>query len=201
MKSDSRSVAFDLDTSVARKVYSNRRGGRYISGALGIVFLALTVYGVVRLPGAIADSAQVAVFLFGLILIAIFTFITISGALMPGGRPPTVLTLSEVGVELRYPSLPRIVQVTWSARGFLIVLRDFRGHPTPVSDIVQVERIGRAPFWLQPPTAPLTPAAFDALLSKSREKGLSVTQKRGGTVFNTWPNTEITIRQCCVTNC
>lgn len=195
MRANQGSVNFDLDTTVARRVYSNRRGGRYISAAAGAVFLLLTLYGLLELPGAVAHSAQLPVFLFGLILVAFFTQLTIFGAIVPGGKPPSVLTLTDQGVEFHYPSFPHKVSIAWSARRFDLTVRDFRGHATPASDIVQVERVGHAPFWLQPPTAPLTPAAFDTLLARARERGLAVTQKKGGTVFNTWPNSEIRIRR------
>lgn len=186
---------FELDTSVARRVYSNRRATRYISGAAAVIFLTIATYAAVELPRAIADNKDVAAYIFALVLMIFFAFVTASVAMIGAGRPARRLDLTSTGVALEFPSFPGSVLLRWSDPKFSMTVRDFRNHPTPASDIVQIERIGHAPFWLQAPTSPLTPGAFDALLIRARENGLIVMEKRGGTAFNAWPNLEITLRQ------
>ena len=187
---------YDLETAVSRRVYSNRRTIRYMSGIAAVFFFGLTVYGVFVLPRAIASSGTVLIAaLFAIILVAFLTFFTASGAILNTGEPAQQLALSSDCLELRYPSFPKHVRIAWSERRFRIVVRDFRNHPGPASDIVQIESIGRAPFWLQIPTSPLTPEAFDALVTMARAKGLSVQERAGRTLFALYPNAEITIRR------
>jgi hypothetical protein len=194
MVASSEGRVFDLDTDAARATFKDRRFTRYMMAAIGAVFLALTVYAAVGLPHALTDSSGViGVYLFALVLITFLTWFALSLAIVNSGRPASQLILTTEGPELRFDS--RRVGLAWSDRRFSLRIRDFRGHPTPASSRVQIERIGRAPFWLQRPTSPLTPAAYDALISASREHGLTVTEERGGTAFNFWPNTEVTIRR------
>jgi hypothetical protein len=187
---------FDLETSVARRVYGNRRAARYIFGLSAVLFFALTVYGLAKLPLALSYSESIlASYLFAVALVGFLTFLCASVALVSSGRPATQLNLTAGELSLQFPSRSAPVRCIWAERSFRITLRDFRGHSTPVSDLVQIERIGRAPFWLQPPSTPLTSPAFEALLHTAKEKGLTITEKKGHTFFSLWSNTEITIRR------
>jgi hypothetical protein len=188
--------AFDLNTDQARSTLKDRRFTRYMMGAIGAVFLGLTIYAVVGLPHALASlSDLIGAYLSALVLIALLTWFAISFAVVNSGAPASQLTLTPEALELRFASRAGVRKLEWSDPRFSLRIRDFRGHPTPVSSRVQIERIGRAPFWMQVPSSPLTPEAFDALLTMARERGLRIDRRRGGTAFSFWPNTEVTIRQ------
>lgn len=186
---------FDLDSSETRDADKNVRVSRIILGLGAVIFSAITVYGAAGLPRALSDSSDAGAYLFGLILIAFFTIFTASSAIIALGKSASQLSLTDETVILRFASRRHPKVLRWSDPNFRIIVRDFRGHSTPMANRVQIERIGRAPFWLNGPTSPLTPASFDALIDFAKAKGLAVTLKKGGTKFNFWPNTEITIRR------
>ncbi|MFZ3355722.1 MAG: hypothetical protein WA549_03055 [Thermoplasmata archaeon] len=187
--------AYNLDTAVARRVYQNRRVGRYLCVAAAVGFAILTAYAAIGLPRAIAKGSILYPYLAAFALAGFITFFTAGIAIVSAGRPATELILSHDGFELQYPGWPRNLRLRWDHSRFLVVVRDFRDHPTPAAEIVQIERIGRLPFWLQPPTSPLTAEALQALLAKARSKGLTVTDKKGSTFFDFWPNSVITIQR------
>lgn len=187
---------FDLDTSTSRRVYSNRRTTRYIFGTAAAIFFALTVYGLAGIPRAVGGPTfPLSEHLFALVLVLFLSLFTASLAIFSAGRPATKLRLTGEALELDFPARSTPLRREWSDPRFALTVRDFRDHPTRATDVVQIERFGRAPFWLQSPSTPLTPAAFDGLLTEAQAKGLTVSRKRGGTFFALYPNTEITIRR------
>jgi hypothetical protein len=194
MSSDAQT--FDLDTEVSRQVYRNRRVARYMVGVTAVAFFGLTAYGLAGLPQSFSASTEsLAIHVGATVLVAILAVMAACGALISFGRPAVQLSLTDSDLILRFPAQSAPLRVRWSGTRFNLLVRDFRDHPTPASNICQIERIGRAPFWLQRPSSPLTSEAFEALTSKARQKGLTVTQKKGATFFALYPNTEITIRR------
>lgn len=186
---------FDLDSTEARSVQKSGRVNRFMIAAVAVFFLAITVYAVAGLPRAISDSKNLGVYVSALLLISFMTFLTVSGAMVNFKGPASKLILTDEGVEIRFLSGGSPKFLRWTDSSFRLTLRDFRGHATPMSNRIQIERVGRAPFWLQVPTSPLTPEAFDALVAKSREKGLTVTHRKGSTKFALYPNTETMVRR------
>ena len=165
---------FALDTTVSRRVYSNRRTFRFMAAVAAMFFLGLTIYGALGLPHALTGGGSLGVYLFALVLGAFLTLFTASAAVINAGKPADELTLSEDGLMLRYSSFPRVISVAWTDRRFKMIIRDFRGHPSPASDLVAIERVGRTPFWMQPPTSPLSPPAVEALLAAAGNRGLKI---------------------------
>jgi hypothetical protein len=189
-------ASYDLTGPESLFVYRNRRVGRYMAAVGAVVFLLLTAYAGLTTAFLLMASRPPSVALVvALVASGLVTIVSASAAIMAMGRPATGLLLSECALELRYPAWPRRVRVAWADSRLVVVIRDYRGHPSPVSNVVQIERIGRAPFWLQPPSSPLSRLAVDALVASAERHGLDVRSKPGSTLFNLWPNVEISIRR------
>lgn len=181
--------SFDLNSPDSRDAYKSGLGSRVILAVVAVFFFTLTLYAAAGLSNALSNGKNPGAYLFATVLIAFFTMLAASGAAKSLGKCATRLTLTEDSIQVHFPSRRTPVKVRWVDPSFRVVLRDFRGHPSPMSTRVQVESIGRAPFWLQIPTSPLTPPAFDALLSVARAKGLMIDQRKGSTKFALYPNT------------
>jgi hypothetical protein len=113
---------------------------------------------------------------------------------------PTRLTISSEGLELEYP--PGIVKFRrqWSDRLFNLVLRDFRGHPGPASqDLVLDTGDHSLAAWLlpstKPPSAYLTPEAFEAILTAGERSHLVITHRKGSSGAWAYFNREILIHR------
>lgn len=194
MSSALKTQSFDLVSRERQFVDRASRSDRRLMGVVTAGFAILTVYAVVGLPRALDHGQDPVAYSGTLVFLIVMTWFAASSALIRSAGPALELALTNTGVELRFPArkMPRVL--CWSDPRFTMLLRDFRGHPTPMSGRIQIESIGRAPFWLQVPTSPLTPAAFDALLSAARAKGLVVTESAGSTKFALYPNTLVAIR-------
>ncbi|MHB1867295.1 MAG: hypothetical protein ACYCPN_07580 [Thermoplasmata archaeon] len=111
---------------------------------------------------------------------------------------PTRLTISSEGVELQYP--PGVVRFRrrWSDPRLQLVLRDFREHPGPAShDIVLDTGDHSLMAWLlpsrRPPSAYLTPEAFDAVVAAAQRNRLAVSRRKGSSAGWVYKNDEVRI--------
>ncbi len=188
-------MSFDLDTVEARSADQNVRGPRMIFAAITIFFAALTVYGLIGLPRALSRIGESGMFFVGFILIVTFTWITASATLINFGRCAKRITITDQSVEIEYPSrnIPRTLK--WDDPQFRLTVRDFRGRANLMANRVQIDQVGKAPFWMQPPASPLTPEAYESLISTAQRKGLSLTRRGGSRLITFWTNTVVTIHR------
>jgi len=135
----------------------------------------------------------------GLAMVFIWVFLTsLFQVAYVVGDPPTLLRINDVGLELEYARRGVRFRRAWADPKLLILLRDFRGWPTPVASDLVLDTGDRGVIRnlfpsVRPPSALLTEEAFNALLASARKQNLDITSHkeigwRAGPGW-VWPNT------------
>jgi hypothetical protein len=113
---------------------------------------------------------------------------------------PTRLAISSEGLEIEYP--PGVVKFRrrWSDPRFSLILRDFRGRPGPASqDLVLDTGDHTLVAWLlpstKPPSAYLSPEAFEAIVKAGERSQLAITHRKGSSAAWAYFNEEIQIHR------
>jgi hypothetical protein len=172
-----------------------------LTAFLGIVTV-LALYATIRdfrpgVTGPIPPWAALVVFV--VLMWGLLTTLT-AGIYNFWQASPTRLAITSEGLELEYP--PGLVKFRrqWSDPLFNLVLRDFRGHPGPASqDLVLDTGDHGLAAWLlptrKPPSAYLTPDAFDALLKAAEANHLVVIRQKGSSAAWAYFNDIISIHR------
>jgi hypothetical protein len=192
---------FELTTPMWRVQVAKGNRWLWAGGTIfWAVIMVLALYATIRdyRVGSGPIPAWVA---FGVFVVFVWGFLSTLFATIYNfwGTPPTQLAISSEGMELQYP--PGIVRFRrrWSDPRLRLVLRDFRGHSGPASQDLVLDTGDHALVaWLlpsrRPPSAYLTPEAFDALLTAAERNHSAVTRRKGSSAAWVYKNEEIWIR-------
>jgi len=177
------SQVFDLVTDNWRASLGMARRYRLLSFGMAVFFAAallFSLFAALRDFGLGPPAAMWAWTAVAVAVVFLWVFLVFAlQVIFVVGPPPTQLRLDAEAIELVYGKSKVRFRVRWSDPNFSIILRDFRGWQNPVTlGIVldtgdhDLRRIILPST--RPPSARLTPEAFDAILSSSRARNLAV---------------------------
>lgn len=181
-----RSETREFDLVTARWKENARFARRYRLGWLGgaVFFAVLGIVSLIASLRAYSSSTAVAVTGLSLMLAMLWFFVvTLFQVLFVVGTPPNRLRVTPDGVELVYDEGKVRYRKQWTDPGFALLLRDFRGWASPMSqDIVLDTGDHRVVKNLlpsrTPPSAYLTSEAFEAVKSAASEHNLQISSRK-----------------------
>jgi len=197
--------AYELVTSQwAEKATLARRSRRLWTGT-SMLFAVLSLLALVASIKAAGRGTTYLVTALGVAAAFAWGFlVALFQAVFVIGNPPVRLRLTDVGVELVYGDQRVRFARDWRDPTFLLLIRDFRGWPTPVGSDTVLDTgdrdVIRSLFLsTAPPSAYLTPDAYAALLEAVRSRGFDVTTRTEvgwkASPGWMWPNTAISVRR------
>jgi len=177
------SQTYDLVNDNWRVNFGKARRYRLFSLGMAVFFAAallLSLFAALRDFGLGPPAAMWAWTAVAVAVVFLWVFLVFAlQAIFNDCPPPTQLRLDAEGIELVYGKSKVRFRVKWSDPKFSLVLRGFRGWQNPptlglVLDTGDHDLIRVILPSTRPPSALLTPEAFDAILSASRSWGFDV---------------------------
>lgn len=197
------SSVFDIATPTM--MARSKQAGRFrvvwlvVAVLFGLSGLALALKSIAvyptNIPLFLTAAASALFFLYGTLL-ALFEYAFVARS------PPTRLRLTPREIELIYPDERVRFSKRWDDPQFKLLLRDFRGWNSPMSQELVLdtgsESLARDLYPNStPPSAYLPLSAFEAILEQAREHGLDVSTKKAEGIGKSggwgYYNTEIRI--------